>query len=175
MKDDSLLDGFKQVKNLGQRETGGQSAKNGARKGSNGGSAPKIDDPKYETGTDIVKEFRDRHYAGKITSYSEGQYHVIYKDGDEKDLDEAKGGTRNFDAQKANEELEKRIKEAEEKEAKKNEDGGVDAMDVDGEKGDGESATVVDGESAGANSAGISEGDRASVDGGGTGVGVVGC
>lgn len=58
----------------------------------------------------------------------------------EKDLDEAKGGTRNFDANKANEELEKRIKEAEEKEAKKKEDG-EDAMDVDGEDGDGESAT----------------------------------
>jgi len=60
----------------------------------------------------------------------------------EKDLDEQKGGTRGFDADKANEELEKRIKEAEEKGAKKEKGGdNDDAMDVDGEDGGGESAS----------------------------------
>ena len=58
----------------------------------------------------------------------------------EKDLDENKGGTKNFDAEKSNQELERRIKEAEEKEQKNGEkESGGDAMDVDS-GGDGESA-----------------------------------
>ena len=59
----------------------------------------------------------------------------------EKDLDENKGGTKNFDAEKSNQELERRIKEAEEKEQKNGEkESGGDAMDVDEAGGDGENA-----------------------------------
>ncbi|KAL7531104.1 hypothetical protein ACHAWF_003632 [Thalassiosira exigua] len=87
-KEEGVPDGFKPVKNLGLPDSGGRPAQNGASKGGDGGSAAKNDEPKYEIGTDIVKEFRDRSYAGKITSYSEGQYHIQYEDGDEEDLDE---------------------------------------------------------------------------------------